>query len=152
MHRELLGRQEADEGMGAGRSRFEGCRDEASIIVLQASPVSFLRVAVKVTVTRNTPFLIANMSSGKYARVESSDLGESNQSNALRISSSHVVTFLKYATVGVLWLSGIYVLLLQTGVIDTLAHFDSSFRYQRGVTPLTSPLAVAMIIAGYAFD
>ena len=90
------------------------------------------------------------MSSGKYTCVESSNLGDSSQSNALHISSSHIVTFLKYAVVGVLWLSGIYVLLLQTGVVDTLAHFDSSFRYQRGVTPLTSSLTVAMIIAGYA--
>lgn len=106
--------------------------------------------SVKVTGTRNTPFLITNMSSGKYTCVESSNLGESNQSKALRISSSHIVTSLKYAIVGVLWLSGIYVLLLQTGVVDTLAHFDSSFRYQRGVTPLTSSLTVAMIIAGYA--
>ena len=107
--------------------------------------------SVKLTVTRNTPFLITSMSSGKYTYMESSNLNESSQSKALHISSSHIVTFLKYGIVGVLWLSGIYVLLRQTGVVNTLVHFDSSFRYQRGVTPLTSSLTVAMIISGYAF-
>ena len=42
---ELHGGQEADEGVGARKSRFkEGRRDEGGVIVLHASLVSFLRV------------------------------------------------------------------------------------------------------------
>ena len=92
------------------------------------------------------------MSSGKYTYMESSNLDPSSQSKALRISSSHITTFFKYGIVGALWLGGIYVVLLQAGVVDVLSHFDGSFRYQRGVTPLTSSLTVAMIISGYVFD
>ena len=115
-----------------------------------ASLVSFLRVICQSDRdTEHAIFLITTMSSGKYTYMDSSNLDPSSQSKALRISSSHIATF---GVVGALWLGGIYVVLLQTGVVDMLSHFDNSFRYQRGITPLTSSLTVAMIISGYAFD
>lgn len=118
-----------------------------------ASLVSFLRVICQSDRdTEHAIFLITTMSSGKYTYMDSSNLDPSSQSKALRISSSHIATFFKYGVVGALWLGGIYVVLLQTGVVEMLSHFDNSFRYQRGITPLTSSLTVAMIISGYAFD
>ena len=79
--------------------------------------------------------------------VQSQDQIDSPRS--VNLSFSHIFSFLKYITVGSLWLGMIFLVLNYTGVVGYLQSFDSSFRYQRGVTPLTSSSAVASIILGY---
>ncbi|KNB43456.1 fatty acid elongase [Blastocystis sp. subtype 4] len=82
--------------------------------------------------------------------VQSQDQIDSPRS--VNLSFSHIFSFLKYITVGSLWLGMIFLVLNYTGVVGYLQSFDSSFRYQRGVTPLTSSSAVASIILGYVFS
>ena len=82
--------------------------------------------------------------------VQSQNKNDSERS--VHLSFSHILSFLKYITVGSLWLSMIFLVMYYTGVVSYLRHFDSSFRYQRGITPLTSTSTVASIILGYVLD
>ena len=95
----------------------------------------------------NSDFLRGELTRQKEESVEQEGYG----ATFLKVVAL-ILDVTQHVIVGVMWASVLYTLLYVTGVINSLMQFGSSFRYQRGVTPLTSVQAVVTMIGGYVLS
>ena len=68
----------------------------------------------------------------------------------IKISIMRFLSVIKHVVTGILWFTAIHFILYRTGVWDYLCGFDSTFRYERDKTPLTSISSVVTIISMYS--
>ena len=95
----------------------------------------------------NSDFLRGELTQQKEESIEQEEYG----ATFLKVVAL-ILDVTQHIVVAIIWASVLYAILYVTGVINLLMQFGPSFRYQRGILPLTSIQTVIIIIGGYVLS